>query len=271
MKETKSVKALKKQLAAAIAMVCVAAVALGSSTYAWFVSNNQVTADVGNITAQSNAAFLQIDNKTNITAGSTSTTINNLDATLYPVRPVSTTTAADKKASEITWETSYAKKADAALSTGTYYNVTEPETNGYIKTTSVYVNTSQGEFTNLKVDSVNISAVTSDAKIVGAVGVLFTCGDNWELWTNQVAYDPTSTSNADPAWTKKAGSTNALLATVNGTATEVKVTVFYDGDYGTIFTDNLPNLHDAKINFALSATPKVAGVEGNDYQNGYNK
>ena len=40
MKETKNVKALKKQLAAAIAMVCVAGVALGSSTYAWFVSNN---------------------------------------------------------------------------------------------------------------------------------------------------------------------------------------------------------------------------------------
>ena len=38
MNETKSVKALKKQMAAAIAMVCVAAVALGSSTYAWFVT-----------------------------------------------------------------------------------------------------------------------------------------------------------------------------------------------------------------------------------------
>ncbi len=44
MNESKNVKALKKQLAVAIAMVCVAAVALGSSTYAWFVSNNAVTA-----------------------------------------------------------------------------------------------------------------------------------------------------------------------------------------------------------------------------------
>ena len=84
-------------------MVLVAAVALGSSTYAWFVSNNQVTADVGNITAQSNAAFLQIDKTASITKGSTSTEITNLDATLYPVRPVSTTIVADKKANEITW------------------------------------------------------------------------------------------------------------------------------------------------------------------------
>ena len=46
-----SVKALKKQLGAAVAMVCVAAVALGSSTYAWFVSNNSVKAEKMNVTA----------------------------------------------------------------------------------------------------------------------------------------------------------------------------------------------------------------------------
>ena len=39
-----TVKALRKQLMAAIAMVVVAAVALSSSTYAWFASNNKVTA-----------------------------------------------------------------------------------------------------------------------------------------------------------------------------------------------------------------------------------
>ena len=70
MNESKNVKALKKQLAAAIAMVCVAAVALGSSTYAWFVSNNTVKATTSKISAQSNAPFLKID-KTAITAGST--------------------------------------------------------------------------------------------------------------------------------------------------------------------------------------------------------
>lgn len=39
-----SVKALRKQLVAAIAMVVVAAVALSSSTYAWFANNNRVSA-----------------------------------------------------------------------------------------------------------------------------------------------------------------------------------------------------------------------------------
>ena len=37
-------KAIKRQLLAAIAMVLVAALALGSSTYAWFVASGSVTA-----------------------------------------------------------------------------------------------------------------------------------------------------------------------------------------------------------------------------------
>ena len=53
-------KALKKQMGAAIAMVLVAAVALGSATFAWFVTNNTVKATTSSISAQSNAAFMTI-------------------------------------------------------------------------------------------------------------------------------------------------------------------------------------------------------------------
>ena len=58
MKETKNVKALKKQLAAAIAMVCVAAVALGSSTYAWFVNNTMVKTGEATLAAKTAYALL---------------------------------------------------------------------------------------------------------------------------------------------------------------------------------------------------------------------
>ena len=46
-----TVKSLRKQLAAAIAMTLVATVALGSSTYAWFVNNTKVTADTTTVSA----------------------------------------------------------------------------------------------------------------------------------------------------------------------------------------------------------------------------
>ena len=47
-----TVKALKKQLMAAIAMVVVSAIALSSSTYAWFASSSQVTAKGMQVTAK---------------------------------------------------------------------------------------------------------------------------------------------------------------------------------------------------------------------------
>lgn len=46
-------KAIKRQLLAAIAMVLVAAIALGSSTYAWFVASGTVTAEGMKVQAQS--------------------------------------------------------------------------------------------------------------------------------------------------------------------------------------------------------------------------
>lgn len=51
MNENKSINSLKKQLVAAVAMVLVAAVALGSSTYAWFAMNTQVEAKGMQVTA----------------------------------------------------------------------------------------------------------------------------------------------------------------------------------------------------------------------------
>ena len=51
-------KAIKRQLLAAIAMVLVAAIALGSSTYAWFVASGTVTATGMKVQAQSEAGLV---------------------------------------------------------------------------------------------------------------------------------------------------------------------------------------------------------------------
>lgn len=68
-------KAIKRQLLAAIAMVLVAALALGSSTYAWFVASGTVTAEGMKVQAQSEAGLvIRYDNGqwgTSATAGMT--------------------------------------------------------------------------------------------------------------------------------------------------------------------------------------------------------
>lgn len=64
-------KAIKRQLLAAIAMVLVAAIALGSSTYAWFVSNTKVTATSSSVKATSATPNLLI-----VEGGSVGTPLN---------------------------------------------------------------------------------------------------------------------------------------------------------------------------------------------------
>ena len=88
MNETKnnSVKALKKQMAAAVAMVCVAAVALGSSTYAWFVTNNKVDATTSTISAQSNAAYMTIANGTSGASSVDTTSVTTTVATNHCIQ-----------------------------------------------------------------------------------------------------------------------------------------------------------------------------------------
>lgn len=53
-----SAKSLRNQLLAAIAMVLVATIALGSSTYAWFAANNQVTATGMTVSAQAESGIV---------------------------------------------------------------------------------------------------------------------------------------------------------------------------------------------------------------------
>ena len=83
-------KAIKRQLLAAVAMVIVAAVALGSSTYAWFVNNTQVTATDVTVTA-STAYSLLIKHYANGTYGTT-TALNTGNVQLVPVSTVGGTT-----------------------------------------------------------------------------------------------------------------------------------------------------------------------------------
>ena len=77
-----------------VAMVCVAAVALGSSTYAWFVGNSTVTATTTTISAQSNALFLKID-KDQLANDSTTvaTRADETSVALYPAEVIANGTS----------------------------------------------------------------------------------------------------------------------------------------------------------------------------------
>lgn len=89
-------KAIKRQLLAAIAMVLVAAIALGSSTYAWFASNNKVEAKGMKITATTEGANLEISTTSTFKAGTIE--VKNVKTATNALHPTHYVTTADKQA-----------------------------------------------------------------------------------------------------------------------------------------------------------------------------
>lgn len=77
-------KAIRKQLLAAVAMVLVAAVALGSSTYAWFVASGTVKAEGMKVQAQAESGILIKEYGNSNAVFGTVATVTADAKTLYP-------------------------------------------------------------------------------------------------------------------------------------------------------------------------------------------
>lgn len=248
-------KALKKQMGAAIAMVLVAAVALGSATFAWFVSNNKVDATTSKISAQSNSAFMYIrdekENSTDLRTDDSSVT----DTPLYPAHwangadttPYDTlakfytafgTSATDGSKVDNTVNLVPAQGADAA---GTPAAAVAGE---YAVKNTFYVGSKGAELTNLVVDSAKITGATDgNDKFDSALRVLVVSGQNWVLCNKDGIVSSSDT-------------THKLADKIGKDETTVEMYVFYDGDDAQVFTNNLENLKTAskRINVVFTAT-----------------
>ena len=247
--ESKSVKALKKQLAAAIAMVCVAAVALGSSTYAWFVSNNKVEATTTNISAQSNSAYLVIDTKKTTKDSISSVSAGDTVTPLYPAK-------IEKSSGNALWKSAYADKANAAtMKAGTEFTIDDGTAEkavsaGYAVKNKFYIGTGtyDGEFTNLHITGVTVDTATADVtkNLGNAMRVLVVCGNDWQVWSaaGEKLSSSESTGTAFTTGVKK-----------DQDAT-VDVYVYYDGDDANVYSDNLTNLTSNGVTITFEATPK---------------
>lgn len=275
MENTKTVKALKKQLVAAIAMVLVAAVALGSSTYAWFVSNNKVTATTATISAQSNAPFLKIA-KTGETLTDTAATQvagTNDKIELYPSQWNHVIETATYQ-----FESAYASKSsEATMLAGSRFavgGVDAAKRPDYALKQSFDIGTTDekaGSFQDLKVASVTVNAGENSANLKDAICVLVKCGDNWGV------YRETDSGTALTAYGDATTITNNLTGT-NSTAIAAKIDandkvtvdvyVFYDGSAEKVYTDNLPSLKNCGVTVAFTATP--VNTDGNPVENANN-
>ena len=278
-----SVKALKKQLGAAVAMVCVAAVALGSSTYAWFVSNNNVTATTTSIYAQSNSAYLLIASAedTTTTGGKGAVKKDASEDSPVALYPATWTQEANVKVdngtnASKTWlfASGYAKdpgKPDinddglfAITSKGKETGSPEAaseEKYAYLNTFHVGTGDYDGSFTNLKVSNMAIT-VTGNNELSGALRVLIKCGNAW------VVGKVTTTNGASTFSIENQSDTDGIIraaafgksATGDGEVTgdvDVDVYVYYEGSDAKVFSDNLSkiNADGVSATVTFTATP----------------
>lgn len=266
-----NVKALKKQLMAAVAMVLVAAIALGSSTYAWFVTNNTVKATTSQISAQSNAAFMKI--KYNATATTSDLTADYATLTseaLYPAQwknnfDASGTTTGTKV---YQFETAYGTNPTATgytMDASTLKAVGNPAaavTADYAVENIFNISSKGTDLTKLKVAGATIltsDTITGEAtdagndKLDAALRVLVVCGDHWVLCDkNGVVEDSAGHSGAE------LGQFGDGVTVTHDVDTEVKMYVYYDGNDTEIYSNNLPNLEAAssRITVTFTAEPQ---------------
>lgn len=245
-------KAIRKQLLAAVAMVLVAAVALGSSTYAWFANNNSVTARSSTISAQTNAASLVIKYNATAVTSDLTTDVASIDSTpLYPAQWSNTVSSATYQ-----FETGYGVNVTSTgytLKDGTLKAVGNPEqavTAKYTVKNIFNITTKGANMKDLKVTGATIATGdTGNTQLDNALRVLVVCGDNWVLCNKAGVISSSNTTEGYLATTVTAG-----------TDTEVDLYVFYDGNDSAIYTNNLTNLAaaSARITVTFGATDPMA-------------
>lgn len=250
-----STKALKTQLLAAIAMVLVASIALGSSTYAWFAANNAVQATTQKVAAVSTDPFLYIAAGSGVDAATgswaTSASDASADAAVKAVTSAdgvkfaqlaSTVSVSDKGSSAATWTGTGGAFADGDLvdATGTYK----------IANTFSVINKDTTTATDLYVKSVKITVTDTDGKDMSkAARVAITMG------TKTLVFNPNNGTNNDSKvgkydtkWTlvtdtgiyMTANTTAASLGSLSGnTSTDVVITIWFEGQDTQLYTNNM--------------------------------
>ena len=251
-------KALKKQMGAAIAMVLVAAVALGSATFAWFVTNNTVTAHTNTISAQSNAAFMTIKyNDTAVGVDDTeATATDDKDKALYPATFGENPTDKAPKGkfaygygTDVT-ENGYGVDTKGLMLVGTEGSLQEAVDGDYAVKEVFNISSRGQDLTNLRVHAVKAGKTTSESKLNSALRVLvYVDSTHWEVY--------------DVNGTFKYGSGDAAGVLANDVThdkdTKVELYLFYEGSDSQIYTNNLKQLTSTKnitVEFTADAQNK---------------
>lgn len=254
------------------------------------MSNNTVTATTTQISAQSNAAYLLIEAGSKTTTDSTTsdTAVEEVgegklyaDNALYPAQwknnfAADKTTTGDKI---YQFETAYAsEKTKADEKTGTRFAVGDPSaavTADYALLNTFYVGTGtyDGEFTNLKVSNMTVTA-TVDVSLKTAIRLLIMAyapdesGNYGTTPTSWVVakYNDGTTATIESQSLTGDGTAGVVYAPQFGKSegdVKIEIYAYYDGADTQVYTTNLSQLTVCGATVTFDATPKEFGKTTN--------
>ena len=249
-----TVKSLRRQLMAAIAMVVVSAVALSSSTYAWFAANNSVTATGMTVTAQAESGIV-ISNSEKVSYGTTAATAQATDKKLIPV---STADGSNWYHATSSWF----DNADASQASSKY-NSAGTDENDYVKNTFYIKSASDTEYAaNLEITKVEaVSGGTQELSKALRVGVMI--DSEFYIYAPVTGYTATYTvgGTGGTSVSPKASTT----ATVNSNVTsfpanneeglKVEIYMWYEGEDAACKSSNIVSSLEAN-NVTVTFTAK---------------
>ena len=270
-----TVKALKKQLMAAIAMVVVSAIALSSSTYAWFASNNTVTATTTKVQAQAEDG-LEIAVGSNVTLDSSFSTAASASGDAVNLLPTSTIDVAN-------WFHASAENAAASTATDATMEKIEPDaTSGIVDEKQYFLlnqftirTTDGGKAKDVKISEVKVTSATIAANALdNSLRVVVTDGESNTYFFKPTLAAGDSTNNKQVESVSGTGENKVvtrtvvvlqptkpaenarqtILSNVNHGGKTVKVYVYYEGEDATLYSNNISSQLKDQINVTVEFT-----------------
>lgn len=241
---------MTRKLIPALVMLLVSAIMLSTASFAWFASNDKVTATDMSVTAKSAARFLEISNAADGDYTASAKATNDAKEVDLIHAKVNGTTVA--------WYTGSSTLAgDKGTTNSTPIEGGIGADGGsYALVNTFYVKMSTGstiDLTNLTVTKVTVTGTTS--ALDPALRVLVV-GEN-----GAQIFRPTADGTLDAVTIT--GSTNSatLINTIpqNGTVKTITVYVYFDGDDAAATTNNAATLVAKTVSVEFTAYPAAQG------------
>ena len=238
-----------KKLFPALCLLLVSATLLGTSTYAWFSMNKEVTANNISITAKSNTIYLLINDTGTANTGDDNLDLNVKGKALFPAAlDKDNDTDTDKNPSmPANWYTAAGKSTtDGTLVNETKKYLTAENFENYVVKKTVYLTLAKNSVESGKL---TVKGTTFNDNIGGASTVKFAVGDNV---VGTITKD-------DVAGNTAANTVELATGLKDDDVVKVDIYYYFDGNDADITTENFDNnqLTTSNVEFEFAVADKA--------------